>query len=460
MMSTYDYTETAKNNLKKSMHALTGYVNEIFEKIIDDKITNIAFQKEFKIYWVKMEERECASADSDNIVITPDIRSSYFDGQEIIRSNRDVFANIIIQNNLSKDFSLRELYFFIIYTIFQMDERLQRGYINNLPEDYFKTKQYRYLSDANVIMNMYVKYLLELKNLPSYTLFTALSAEQYEKSESQAQIAFCSSQTDLNYTFNSKYEISEGNFRTIRKLMELTKESGLTLIAREERGIWYIVGLSQNTEFEIIIKFDGRLCWSLFERGREVFIFSKGRYCVNLGKRKRNYEFAIENVVLKQEEHREMLKRVTEILAKQKHGTIAVIADEEYIDKEVERLCDKYNKGIRVKRFDFLAENDEHKHQVGLTNIDGAIFLDYQGRCYAIGVILDGEVVERGNSGRGSRFNSTKDYIDWVVREKFPYYDMDNDKNKDSNREITCIGIVVSENGMVDILTASKDHFD
>jgi hypothetical protein len=45
-----------------------------------------------------------------------------------------------------------------------------------------------------------------------------------------------------------------------------------------------------------------------------------------------------------------------------------------------------------------------------LTDIDGAVRLDVQGICHAIGVILDGRVSEQGtlvgNRGRGARYNS------------------------------------------------------
>jgi hypothetical protein len=51
-----------------------------------------------------------------------------------------------------------------------------------------------------------------------------------------------------------------------------------------------------------------------------------------------------------------------------------------------------------------------------LTDIDGAILLDEQGTCHAIGVILDGRVSEQGtlvgNRGRGARYNTALRYAD------------------------------------------------
>jgi hypothetical protein len=51
-----------------------------------------------------------------------------------------------------------------------------------------------------------------------------------------------------------------------------------------------------------------------------------------------------------------------------------------------------------------------------LTDIDGAVLLDVQGTCHAIGVILDGRVSEQGtlvgNRGRGARYNTAVRYAD------------------------------------------------
>ena len=71
-----------------------------------------------------------------------------------------------------------------------------------------------------------------------------------------------------------------------------------------------------------------------------------------------------------------------------------------------------------------------------ITSIDGAVLLDPEGYCYSIGVILDGKASGHGTSTRGARFNSAVRYV-----ESSPY---------------PCLVVVVSEDGMVDVLT--KDN--
>ena len=109
--------------------------------------------------------------------------------------------------------------------------------------------------------------------------------------------------------------------------------------------------------------------------------------------------------------------------SRQKHGTLMVITTEA------------------------LAEADRLKLQCTLiepvpltplitrlvTAIDGAVLLDPESYCYSIGVILDGTATGRGNSTRGARYNSAIRYV-----QSSPY---------------PCMAIVVSEDGLVDVIT-------
>ncbi|MCI1185981.1 DNA integrity scanning protein DisA nucleotide-binding domain protein [Hymenobacter sp. DH14] len=67
-----------------------------------------------------------------------------------------------------------------------------------------------------------------------------------------------------------------------------------------------------------------------------------------------------------------------------------------------------------------------------VTNIDGAVFVEPNGICHAIGAILDGLATEKGDSSRGSRFNSALRYVN---SSKYPV-----------------LAVVVSEDGWIDLL--------
>ena len=71
-----------------------------------------------------------------------------------------------------------------------------------------------------------------------------------------------------------------------------------------------------------------------------------------------------------------------------------------------------------------------------LSAIDGALLVDPQGTCHAIGVILDGLACAKGTSARGARFNSAVRYVE-TARQEFGHQ---------------CMAIVVSEDGPIDIV--------
>ena len=55
---------------------------------------------------------------------------------------------------------------------------------------------------------------------------------------------------------------------------------------------------------------------------------------------------------------------------------------------------------------------------------------------------MDGVVNNDGNKARGSRYNSTKAYTEWVRDVKYP--------------DTTILGVVKSEDGMMDIFDKTK----
>ena len=79
-------------------------------------------------------------------------------------------------------------------------------------------------------------------------------------------------------------------------------------------------------------------------------------------------------------------------------------------------------------------ENGWHKGAfLGISNMDGALILDFGGNCKAISCIVDGKAVIPGRVERGARLNSIENYVG-------------------SKKKGICIGIVISEDGMVNIL--------
>lgn len=119
-----------------------------------------------------------------------------------------------------------------------------------------------------------------------------------------------------------------------------------------------------------------------------------------------------------------------------KHGAILIISSPNVVQEEVSRLCNS-RRGTRLSTPYSLVKGEDCTSLTQFAEVDGAIFLDFEGNCHAYGVILDGVVGTPGSSARGSRYNSTKTYIEWVRSEKY--------------KGEVILGIVKSEDGMKDL---------
>lgn len=119
---------------------------------------------------------------------------------------------------------------------------------------------------------------------------------------------------------------------------------------------------------------------------------------------------------------------ITMEATKQKHGTILAISSEAH--QEAVRLSSQCFKIKPIKI------NKDIIHQI--TSIDGAVLIDIDCTCHAIGVILDGIATGNGDSSRGARYNS-------AIR----YYEYMESKAK-------TMLVVISEDGLIDLIPNLK----
>ena len=149
-----------------------------------------------------------------------------------------------------------------------------------------------------------------------------------------------------------------------------------------------------------------------------------------------DYEKKLQSIDVK-EEDRARLASIINAMNACRHGAILIIAEKSIIQAEVNRLAG-HKRGTRLKSKVSLIQDDGSSQILKqFSAVDGAIFLDFNGECYAFGVILDGEVEHDGKNARGSRYNSTKAYTEWVREKRYPGH--------------TILGVVKSEDGMVDL---------
>jgi DNA integrity scanning protein DisA with diadenylate cyclase activity len=230
----------------------------------------------------------------------------------------------------------------------------------------------------------------------------------------------------FDITFAKPIPISE--HRKIRKILEMTSRN-LFLIS--DAGFAYGLGHIINeynpiAEDLFTIYFTGHYAWELLHDDKHIInVKYTNPFLPTIEFQRSNFSSDIKRI-FKNIEEDEIVKLYTLVcsMLKCKHGTILVICSD--AKDEAERLG---NQSIQLKPFN-IDENTVKK----LSNIDGAILIDEHGVCYSIGTILDGIATNKGDSSRGSRYNSSIRYYE----QRKKYADI--------------VVIIVSEDGMVDFI--------
>ena len=270
-----------------------------------------------------------------------------------------------------------------------------------------------------------------------------LSAATYEKNYADSRIIVPrydnlsirhSQKSNLKVVFSEPIPFTIENMRQIRKLLELSNDSLALVIGNKGR----IIGLSDKHAFpdECEIRILGHLAWRITYAGNKRISYGSARYHIhvpvpgglNLKEHIARFDPMITPV---------MLSRIESVIreAAENHGTIIIIGNAETIRSETERLCEA-NTAIGVNPISIEANRGLVR---SFTSIDGAVLMDSRCSAYAIGAILDGDAVTKGSMARGSRFNSTLNYV-----------------HRRSLAGQKLIGIVISDDGTVDCVTDEK----
>lgn len=282
------------------------------------------------------------------------------------------------------------------------------------------------------------------KNIPQFSIITKLSAMTYENNKCNARIICTHEVKNLDIKFTKPVTLDAYNLRAIRKLLEIANNEMALIVRWKTREgdvfpVYEVLGFAKRKDYQQCIQFLilGYLHWRLIDEEKTILNYCKGRYIVN-----KEEEF--DDKYLRQSLHRifgnnaesdKIVKIVKEAWG-QLHGTTLIITND--VQNEVLRLCSK-NRGYQI---DEIELDIQYKLVNSITAIDGAVMLDESGKCFGIGVILDGKCIVKGNQSRGARFNSAYNYVAIMSG---------NNKN--------AIAIVISEDRTVDIIT-SHDTFD
>lgn len=286
----------------------------------------------------------------------------------------------------------------------------------------------------NICENMLEKYLEETIAITARNLsyLSSLTLEgEHPISEMYIMNNDDFSPKELEVQLDSSIVILQDNMRTIRKLLQIADKELPLVVCKNT-----ILGFGLRSSHECIkykILFNGFMHWELWKNNKVIITHENGRCIFHNYKREDKWYKVLINKYFPENFDILPIIDVISTAVKQRHGTSILIMEDAY--SETKRLCNA-DRGIRIEK-KCMSKNLQILEK--MTSIDGAILLDLGCNCWGMGIILDGNSIVCGKNSRGARYNSVYNYV--------------------ANRRIDgriCIGIIISEDGMVDIVSASE----
>lgn len=262
-----------------------------------------------------------------------------------------------------------------------------------------------------------------------YDACDKISALKYEQTDSHGRFLLAGRDTEgVRTRIKFKNDLTFDNYRRIRKLLELTSSGGALHTDSE-----YIFGLvdydtptsSDEDVFEVI--FVSHHHWELHHHGQVLMGVKLGEPYVP---KPIDYDLKLRRDLPRifhgiEATSTQLLLSLVRQAEQERHGTLLIISPE--ASSESSRLT---NQATAIEPCLLTPELLGH-----LTGIDGAVLLDTDGHCHAIGAILDGQATSEGDPARGARFNSAVRYLRSLT-----------------DRQIPALAVVVSEDGGVDLI--------
>lgn len=279
-----------------------------------------------------------------------------------------------------------------------------------------------------------------------YGLFNAcnyIASLSYEGAESVGGMIIArDGHPNVSITIQLSKPIRLEKYRAIRKLLEITT-TGESILTDGEfvTGFGKVTGSYDPTDSDLfVVRFTGHHKWELLH-DRNTMMVVKHEVPRMPSPMLIEADFISACAILfpnTNSSNVTLLYHLALSACKQRHGTILVITP--FAKEEAERMSSQ-STGIVP-----TAVDQEILHCV--SSIDGAVLIDMDGLCHAIGVILDGSAIPNGDTGRGARYNSTLRYIHGMKERNMP-----------------CLAVVVSEDGTAELMPAlqrqiGKDDLD
>lgn len=295
----------------------------------------------------------------------------------------------------------------------------------------------------------------------NFSLIKALSNSKYESKNCKANIVILNEKKPTFSLLNIHIDTSnkaktilfeKTNERIIRKLLEIATDDIAMLICLDDNTDKYYV--------------KGFTCIKGYEtKGIQISIF--GPHNIKISEKSKDFEFEIEYLndmfsfknkdfitkidkekIIKyfpsQKLQDAILEFIKDIRKNQNdyHGAIIIFTDDnDFIEHEQSHMRAISPKDENKLNLEDIYTNNKDTFKgllIKLCNIDGAIVFNNEGYLSLFGSILDGVSKSPGKLERGSRYNSTKTFVEY-------YSNSDKGKNY--------LAITMSEDGPINVFT-------
>lgn len=299
-----------------------------------------------------------------------------------------------------------------------------------------------YISTNNIVRNVAEKYIsntflsiLEVFDLAIYQKLNEIATSYYEGAECCGKILFCKENDIVNSAVMFVDRMPLTNYKGVRKLLEIAQEN-IYLLSNGKEIIGFIEWTNElnNRINGYSVTFVSHANWDLEETGnrkKKIFHVSYGIPQFPKAPLEEAEFAACFNQAFSNRYHYRAIWDLCTQAKNQQKGTMLVISEQ--ATAEASRLS---NQCIRLE---YKADNKNFFSSIKhISAIDGAVLLHPDGNCHAIGVILDGTADTRfGDRSRGARYNSAYRYLH-------------------STKYKNCLILVVSEDGMIDLIHTNK----
>lgn len=376
-------------------------------------------------------------SNEDTIKVDPEIKGDivYYHTKPIgVSTGYCIFSLAFDSNILSGYHTLNQNDSNSLFNIIIQDIK---NYIITLVNSYFNKNTFSEVSVPDFIRKSGKKFLSELLGISyakcPYGSLNRIAALSYEKNFSTGVIVLANHELfpvlleSCHVKFQTHVPLSR--YRHARKLLELSKNK-MALLSDGENLCGII-----SSENEIALKnayfveFTSPSSWQLIHNEQKLMHVTYEDVFIP----KPKISFYRFNSILKKAfpsmENKKIasLYRLVIEATKQSKGTIIILSK------------NARSEAYRLRNQGFLIEPLKLTPNImlPLTSIDGAVMVDLEGVCHGIGVILDGIASEKGDPARGARYNSVIRYVETLSQ---------------NGAFSSCLSIVVSEDGDVDIL--------